>query len=165
VTNYARFYTALGRIKYAGDREDFKKSVVWQYTLERTEHVSEMTHEEYDNCCAALEEMSGYKDELKKERSCCLRLMQQIGVDTSCWARVDNFCCHPRIAGKAFRGIRLEELRSLERKLRSIKRKGGLKTAHPSTMERRTDGGEGAAAPGGHVMVTYAFNMKEAAEC
>jgi len=154
VNNYARFYAALGRIKYAGDREDLKKSVVWQYTLERTEHVSEMTREEYDNCCAALERMSGYKDELRKERSCCLRLMQQIGVDTSDWSRVDGFCLHPRIAGKAFRRIRLEELEALERKLRAIKRKGGLAGGGIA-------GGEGVGVPGGVVACTF----NTSAEC
>lgn len=157
VTNFARFYAALNRIQYRGEREELKKSVVRQYTLERTEHVHEMTREEYDGCCAALEKITGYKDELKKKRSVCLRLMQKMGVNTSDWARVDDFCKHPRIAGKAFARLTVKELDALQVKLRAIERKGGLRkkaSVQPSPVGRE----QGA-------MLTYMLNMAEAAEC
>lgn len=127
VTNFARFYASFNLLPYDGDREEFKKSIVMQYTWNRTESLREMTRKEYDDCCEALEKLTGRKEELKKRRSACLKLMQQIGIDTSDWARVNDFCQHPRIAGKPFARINLEELAALAVKLRSIKRKGGLK--------------------------------------
>lgn len=159
VTNFARFYAALNRVQYAGEREELKKSVVRQYTLERTDSLREMTREEYDGCCAALEKITGYKDELKKQRSVCLRLMQKIGVDTSDWVRVNNFCEHPRIAGKAFGRLTVKELEAMEIKLRAIQRKGGLKKA-PSPAPLR-----GQGENSGGMMLTYMLNMAEAAEC
>jgi hypothetical protein len=53
--------------------------------------------------------------------------MQQLGIDTTDWNRVDAFCKDVRIAGKAFRHISIDELEALVVKLRAIKRKGGLK--------------------------------------
>lgn len=84
--------------------------------------------------CNDMERVAGFDErreairkELKRRRSVCLKLMQQVGVDTTDWARVDNFCLHPRLAGKPFRNISIEELDDLAVKLRTIKRKGGLK--------------------------------------
>ena len=53
--------------------------------------------------------------------------MQKIGLDNSDWARVNDFCLNPRIAGKPFGRLDTEELEQLAVKLRSIERKGGLK--------------------------------------
>lgn len=128
VTNFARFYASFNRLPCAGDREDFKKSVVLQYTWNRTDSLREMTRKEYEDCCTALEKMTGYKAELKKKRSVCLKLMQRIGVDTGDWVRINNFCQHPKIAGKAFARLSAGELDGLQVKLRAIERKGGLKT-------------------------------------
>ena len=96
-----------------------------------------MSAKEYETMCVSLEEQTGWKSELKKKRSLCLKLMQQLGVDTSDWARVDNFCQHPRLAGKPFRKISVEELQNLAVKLRTIKQKGGLKQS-TSQEKRRT---------------------------
>lgn len=126
VTNFARFYASFNQLPYSGDREEFKKQIVRQYTWERTESLREMTLKEYTACCEGLEKLTGRKDELKKKRSQCLRLMQQLGIDTTDWARINNFCQHPRIAGKPFARITLDELESLSVKLRSIQRKGGI---------------------------------------
>ena len=134
VTNFSRFYALLIKLPYAGDREELKKSLVLQYTRRRTESLREMTRNEYDSCCAALERLSGEEerrrrshDELRRHRSVCLKLMQQLGLDTTDWARVNDFCRHPRIAGKPFARITDEELARLAVKLRSILRKGGLR--------------------------------------
>lgn len=126
VTNFARFYTSFSRLPYSGDREEFKKQIVRQYTWNRTESLRDMTLKEYTACCEGLEKLTGRKDNLKKKRSQCLKLMQQLGIDTSDWARINNFCQHPRIAGKPFARISLDELENLSVKLRSIQRKGGL---------------------------------------
>ena len=127
VTNFARFYASFNQLPYSGGREEFKKQIVRQYTWNRTESLREMTVSEYAACCDALEKLTGRKDELKKKRSRCLKLMQQVGIDTTDWARINNFCQHPRIAGKPFARITLDELETLSVKLRSIQRKGGLR--------------------------------------
>lgn len=53
--------------------------------------------------------------------------MQELGIDTKDWNRINEFCRHPRIAGKDFALITISELEQLSVKLRAIKRKGGLK--------------------------------------
>ncbi|ETD21437.1 MULTISPECIES: hypothetical protein [Prevotellaceae] len=139
VTNFARFYGLLRYLSFGDNdqREEFKKSVVSQYTNGRTESLREIRRIEYDALCSALEDLTGMSTrekirqaryaELKQRRSVCLKLMQRLGVDTTDWARVDDFCMHPRLAGKPFRKIDGEELEALAVKLRTIERKGGLK--------------------------------------
>ena len=135
VTNFSRFYGILKKnYKFATKElgEDFKEGIVSQFTDKRTTSLKEMTRKEYDTMCDALEGttarlLKSARDNLRRHRSVCLHLMQQIGVDTADWARINNFCQHPRIAGKPFREISAEELEALAVKLRSIKRKGGLK--------------------------------------
>ena len=36
VTNFARFYALFNKVPYYGDREEFKRSLVRQYTWNRT---------------------------------------------------------------------------------------------------------------------------------
>ena len=134
VTKVARFYALFNKLPFNGDREEFKKSIVLQYTWNRTDSLREMTRLEYKTCCEGLEKLAGVderrqkmQEELKYWRSVCLRLMQKMGIDTSDWARVNDFCRNPRIAGKAFSQISSDELEQLAVKLRSIRRKGGLK--------------------------------------
>lgn len=127
VNNFGRFYSSFNLLPCNGDREEFRKSIVLQYTWNRTESLKEMTIEEYNDCCEGLEKLTGRKDEIKKRRSTCLKLMQRLGIDTTDWARINSFCKHPRIAGKPFIQITFEELDELSVKLRSIERKGGLK--------------------------------------
>lgn len=76
--------------------------------------------------CKALENMCGYGDQRKRHRSICLHLMQELGVDTGDWQRINDFCSHPRICGKVFAQLDIPDLEVFERKLRAIKRKGGL---------------------------------------
>lgn len=134
ITNFARFYALFNKLPFNGDREEFKKSIVLQYTWNRTYSLREMTRLEYKTCCEGLEKLAGVderrqkmQEELKYWRSVCLRLMQKMGIDTSDWARVNDFCRNPRIAGKAFSQISSDELEQLAVKLRSIRCKGGLK--------------------------------------
>ena len=133
VTNFARFYALFNKLPYQGDREEFKKQIVLQYTWNRTDSLKEMTAKEYEVCCTALEKLSGQdewrqklREELRRKRSVCLKLMQQLGIDTTDWNRVNEFCNNPRIAGKPFVQISTAELEQLAIKLRAIQRKGGL---------------------------------------
>lgn len=84
--------------------------------------------------CRDMERETGYDEfvegirrQLRRKRSEVLKLMQQLGVDTTDWDRVNAFCTDARIAGKLFRKISVDELEELAVKLRAIKRNGGLK--------------------------------------
>ena len=139
VTNFARFYAAFRRLPCTGDREELKRAVVRQYTWNRTDSLREMTAREYEDCCQALERLTGQaydvlRAELRRRRSACLRLMQQMGVDTTDWERVNDLCRHPRLAGKNFRELDTEELDALAVKLRVIRKKGGLKPHKETTQ-------------------------------
>lgn len=127
VTNFRRFYAAIKALDFVADRDDVKKNLVHQYTNGRTDSLREMTRTEYDRCCEDLERKVGRQDELRKERSKTLRLMQQMGVDTTDWNRVNLLCRDTRIIGKDFYHITVEEHRELRRKLKSIERKGGIR--------------------------------------
>lgn len=133
VTNFARFYASFNKLPCTGDREGLKKQIVLQYTWNRTESLREMTSKEYEACCCALEKLTGQdewrqklREELRRKRSVCLKLMQQLGIDTTDWNRVNEFCNNPRIAGKPFVQVSTAELEQLAIKLRAIQRKGGL---------------------------------------
>lgn len=131
VTNFARFFATFNHMKVYGDREEMKKNIVRQYTWNRTDSLREMTKKEYDACCDGIERLYGtreaYREIIRKHRATALHLMQKIGIDTSDWQRVNNFCKNPRIAGKVFAQLDGEELKALAAKLRIIKKKGGLK--------------------------------------
>ena len=127
VTNFRRFYAAIKALDFVADRDDVKKNLVHQYTNGRTDSLREMTQTEYDRCCDDLERKVGRQDELRKERSKTLRLMQQMGVDTTDWNRVNLLCRDARIIGKDFYHITVEEHLELRRKLKSIERKGGIR--------------------------------------
>lgn len=137
IENYHRFYASLNRLP-GGNTEDMKETLVSSFTDGRTTSLKEMTQKEYNAMCVSLEERTGMKEQLKKKRSLCLKLMQKAGIDTTDWQRINAFCEDPRIAGKVFARLTSEELEKLSVKLRSIQRKGGLKpkkeptpAAHP----------------------------------
>lgn len=87
-----------------------------------------MSTAEYDALCDALERSTADpQHELrKKKRSAALRLMQQLGIDTTDWPRINAFCRDRRIAGKEFGALTPPELDALALKLRAIQRSGGL---------------------------------------
>ena len=126
VKNYRRFYAAFKKVPHYGDEEEQKEALVSTYTKGRTSHLREMTTREYTDMCKALENMCGYGDQRKRHRSICLHLMPELGVNTGDWQRINDFCSHPRICGKVFAQLDIPDLEALERKLRAIKRKGGL---------------------------------------
>lgn len=123
--NYSRFYAVLNRVPHVGEREELKRSLVNSVSLGRTDSLRELSDREYHTLCDTLERTLGMKErtELRRIRSQCLHLMQRYGVDTADWSKVDAFCQNPRIAGKQFRQIEIDELVALSRKLRAIIRK------------------------------------------
>ena len=131
VQNYHRFYASLNRLP-GGNTEDMKESLVWSFTDGRTTSLKEMTQKEYNAMCASLEERTGWKEQLKKKRSLCLKLMQKAGIDTTDWQRINDFCRNPKIAGKEFAQLGVKDLDALQVKLRAIMRK-----ASPPALPRR----------------------------
>jgi hypothetical protein len=135
VTNFSRFYRAFSRMEATS--EEMKCELVRKFSEGRTNSLKEIWADEYDSLCRCLELSVGMSDgsvpydELRKRRSEVLYLMQKLGVDTTDWARVDDFCRHPKIAGQPFRLISAQELTAISVKLRAIQRKGGLKVKEP----------------------------------
>lgn len=128
VTNFARFYALLKHVPLMGDAEATKQELVRIGTGGRTDSLKEMTRKEYDALCGLLserfpEQASAYAERRRKRRSVCLKLLQQIGVDTTSWTAVNNYCGSRRIAGKAFAQLGADELERLSIKLRMILKK------------------------------------------
>ena len=147
VTNFGRFYTAIRKLSGIGDRDDFKRQMVSQFTNGRTDSLREMTRQEYDRCCESLEGQSRYKEELRKERSATLKLMQKAGIDTTGWNRINRFCLDPRIAGKEFARITADEHPQLRRKLRAIDSMGGFTIAAEKRAAREAEAARQKAKP------------------
>lgn len=128
VTNFARFYSILKRVPKIGDNEYLKKEMVSVATGGRTESLKEITRKEYDDLCNLLEKRfpekrNIYVEQRRKKRSSCLKLLQKIGVDTTNWTAINNYCKSPKIAGKVFANLDIEELQQLSLKLRKILKK------------------------------------------
>ena len=129
ITNFARFYTLLNRMPYVGDKEDLKRELVIQCTNGRTNSLREVSKKEYVAICEAMERVAPgvdrdeFAEQLRKSRSVCLRLMQKIGVDTTSWRVVNDYCNSPKIAGADFRDLSIDDLDRLSLKLRMILKK------------------------------------------
>lgn len=129
--NYAEFYLLLNKLP--GACTGLKEDLVMQFTKGRTSSLREMNDKEYKAMCASLRETNlgiderTFVDEIKRRRSAALLRMQQLGIDTTKWANVDNFCMNPRIAGKRFAKLTMDELAVLIPKLENILRKDDKK--------------------------------------
>lgn len=128
VTNFARFYSILKRVPKMGGEDFAKRELVSIGTDGRTESLREMTRKEYDVLCDLLEKRFPekrdiYVEQRRKKRSCCLKLLQKIGVDTTSWPAINDYCKSPKIAGKVFAELDIEELQQLSKKLRMILKK------------------------------------------
>lgn len=139
VKNFARFYMLLKEMPGAN-----KEDLVRQYTKDRTESLKEMKAKEYKEMCSAMEKIvhgkASYIEEItqmKAARSAVLTRLQKIGIDTTNWNRIDEFCLNPKIAGKAFRNIPYEELKELIPKLESIMKKDVEKAVRVSPPKKK----------------------------
>lgn len=124
--NFGEFYVLLKKLPGATD--GLKEDLVYQFTGGRTTSLREMTINEYRHMCASMRESDGmsqemFRVEIKRRRSAVLKRLQKLGVDTTNWAHVDNFCMNRKIAGKRFAAISLEELSDLIPKLENMLRK------------------------------------------
>ena len=125
--NYSRFYASFNKLPYDGDRDELKQSLVVSHTNGRTDSLREMTASEYRQLCENIErkvlgsaEAIREREELRRKRCIVLKLIQSYGVESSIWTEVDRFCLQPRIAGKKFMDLAIEELDALTRKMRAI---------------------------------------------
>lgn len=118
--DYRRFWALLRDMPGAE-----KEEIVLQFTNGRTTHLHLMTADEYDRMVRMLDGIvaNDRRVELRKRRRICLKLLQEIGVDTGDWTRVNAYCANARIAGRAFGEISAEGLKALAVKLRAIKKK------------------------------------------
>ena len=140
ITNYSRFYALLNRME--GDKEEQKTLLVSQYTNGRTESLKEMRPTEYRAMCNGLQRTLDNKthyteSQLRRKRSECLHLMQELGVDTTDWKVVDLYVKDPRISGKPFYVHSYEDLDKLAKKLRAIKLKGTNAPKEPAKTRGR----------------------------
>lgn len=126
--NYSRFY-ALCKAKGI-DLEQYKDDLISQFTRGRTTSLKDMKDSEYDEMCGCIqsgrhqsESRDDYVLRRKKMRSAVLKRIQQLGVDTTDFDKVNAFCQNSRIAGKPFGMLTIEELESLIPKLEAILRK------------------------------------------
>lgn len=121
--NYARFFGLLKLLKIETSERD---SLIYHYTKGRTTSLKDVTIDEYKAMCTALSQNLNDKlsyEYLRKKRSSVLHKLQQIGLDTTDWTRIDAYCKQPRIAGKRFCEMTAIELETLLVKLRIIERK------------------------------------------
>lgn len=129
IDNFSRFYSLLKRIPYVGDREVLKCDLISQGTNGRTSSLKEVTRDEYNSICEMMERLcpdngrEKYEDCRRKSRSVCLKLLQKIGVDTTDWTAINDYCRSPKIAGAEFRQLDIEALDRLSIKLRVILKK------------------------------------------
>ena len=127
--NYSRFYVLLNRLPV--HNEQMKEEFVSAFTNGRTSSLREMTTQEYNRMCEAMEVPYNEKGILRACRSTALNAMQRLGIDTTDWARINSFCLDKRIAGTEFAALTPVELTALTVKLRGLKRRGGLNPQRP----------------------------------
>lgn len=129
ISNYRRFYAILKYMPPLDSRDEQKRQLVLQYTDNRTDSLQKMTEKEYNKMCNDLGRRYGTDEAYRKLKNACLRLMQQLGKDTTDWDEVDRYCLDSRIAGKRFRELSYNELVQLNRKLHKIKDKEDKKSS------------------------------------
>lgn len=129
-SRYGRFWVLMKGREHMIDKDE----IVMQFTDGRTTHLSEMTRDEYNEMCAALEgrfNKAAYEQQLKKARSAVLLRVGRLGINTiDNWDEVNAFLLSPKIAGKLLYEMSLEEMKELTRKLEAIIKKGGIKSLH-----------------------------------
>lgn len=107
-----------------------KRLAVYNCTSGRTTSMREMTDAEF--LCLVewlkkLEARAKHEEAraiaLKAARSRALHQLQLYGVDTTDWEAVNRYVSQPRIMGKVFVSLSLEELEALTKKMRAINAK------------------------------------------
>lgn len=134
--NYTRFYGLL-RQQPSIDKDE----IVLQFTDGRTTHLTEMSDAEFTEMLSSMEQASGHSSaELRRWRSSALLRIGRLGINTiDNWDGINAFVSSPKIAGKLFYELTVEDLQALVRKLEMIDRAGGLKKQSESPMPADPD--------------------------
>lgn len=112
-----------------GMDDEAKRAMLYELTDGRTNTSKELTYKEalylmgYLNGSIAESPLSGGERELKSRRSDVLKRIQLLGINTTSWDKVNEFCLDKRIAGKVFYELTISELKGLIPKLESIIKK------------------------------------------
>ena len=122
---FDKFFALLAKMPGAD-----KEELVWQFSNMLTESLKEFHAKDiegYRRMIASMQEevnkTSVKRDEesaKKSLRSSILGRLQKHGIDTSNWARVNQFLENKRIAGKRLYEMDILEMRALIPKLESI---------------------------------------------
>ena len=136
--DYSRFYALLKQNPMAD-----KEELVSQFTGGRTTHVSQMRQDEFIALCDALQygspgERKAQELALKRARSAVLLRIGRLGINTiDNWEGINSFVGSPKIAGKKFYDLSVDELNALVSKLETIIRKGGLKSLEQNEEQEK----------------------------
>lgn len=159
--DYSRFYALLKQNPMLE-----KDEIVSQFTNGRTTHVSQMSRQEFIRMCDSLQygsptEQRARELSLKRARSAALLRIGRLGIPTiDNWDGINAFVANPKIAGKKFYDLGVDELNSLVRKLESIIRRGGLKSMEEE--ERRSEKRKDVVEKSAEAMSTMAMALAEA---
>ena len=164
--DFSRFF-AIAKSKGI-DLSQFKEDLVLQFTDGRTSSIREMKESEYIEMCDCLqydrrkaESDEEFQARRRKARSAVLKRLQLLGIDTTDFARVNNFCLDRRIAGKVFGMLTVDELNALIPKLESMLRKS-RKEESPKEEPKAQDAGTSSAGPATSQALQYMKIFKPA---
>lgn len=117
--SYAAFWALMKRMPQAD-----KEAIVYEWTGGRTASLKEMTDKEYIRMIGGLNAFLKGKENdektLRCARSRALHQLQLYGVNTTNWNEINHFVSQPRIAGKVFAALNIQELVALTMKMRAI---------------------------------------------
>ena len=120
------FHALLARLRLMSYKEDMLAG----YGVESTTELDEWELDELINRLRHQEQQLHHKHdaEIRGLRSVALTIMQRMGIyrHNGDWGAVNSFLLNPRVAGKLLFELRADELRELNKKLRSIERKKAL---------------------------------------
>lgn len=123
---HSRFFYAINRLH--GVKKDDIVLKCSNYTTTSLSEFLEKNPTNYWLMVSNLETLSqqnSYLTEkaIKAKRSAILKRLQQHGVDTTDWRKVNAFLEQPRIAGKRLYEMSIEEMQAFIRKMESILKK------------------------------------------
>lgn len=142
VENFARFYALLKRMPT--EAQGHKEEIVFSYTNGRTSSLREMTNLEYQTMCNALQgggDKSSNEGEDKKRRlrRALLCTIDEYGIDSNDWEKVNSFCLSPRVAGKVFSKLSTEEILVIIPKVKRMITKKKEKEQKPKEVTVKSD--------------------------
>lgn len=125
---YSDIWKMIQQLPGEEEAEELKRTLCEGVSEGRTDSLRALTGGELSKLRNRLRELTGFKPtraskEVRRLRSAVLRQLTTYGIDTKDWDTVNQFVEQPRIAGKTFEILSLDELRKLQRKMHAIIRK------------------------------------------